>query len=639
MLKCLNPKRHGTAMKNLKRKELTLMSDTTSSTPVNEKKVKDPINLLYMVRKMYPIWFKSNPAYATVNALLAIVHGVSHAVNTMMTQLFFDAVYNVYLGKTEFKWAVIWLLLYSAAYLATNVLNAVHNFTTQQHWQRTQGIANVEIARKSSLINPAEYENPKRLDDINKAEAGAGSACQFVFTTLTLVVFYLPYFLFMALYLHNLKPTLIFALLLVFVPVLASQIMRSSIFSKLEDKAAPFRREHGAYREDACGGGAFKETRILGTFTLFNKLFKQAINSLNAAEWHAQKRSTLISALFNTLSLIGYGGILFMLVKYLLAGEITVGAFAAVFGSIGMLFGIMEEAITRHVGNVANNFGQIRNFIRFLEIPERKGGTEPFDKKGDIVVENANFRYPNAENDSLKGINLTVKAGETIAIVGENGAGKTTLVKLIMGLYNPIEGKVTINGRDVSDVNYRTLFEGVSGIYQKYQRYALTLRENIQLSDFNADKNDKDIDETLVKNGIDKEDTGLFPDGIETMLSREYESESGTPGVELSGGQWQRVAIARGFYRDSDIIVLDEPTAAIDPIEESKIYAKFVEITRGKTSIIVTHRMGSAKIAERIVVMKDGEIAQIGSHDELLKQGGAYADMYASQSGWYGSQE
>jgi ATP-binding cassette subfamily B protein len=247
-------------------------------------------------------------------------------------------------------------------------------------------------------------------------------------------------------------------------------------------------------------------------------------------------------------------------------------------------------------------------------------------KKEGITLEGAGFRYLGAEADSLKNITLKIKPGETIAIVGENGAGKTTLVKLLTGLYKPTAGSVKIGETDTNAASYRSLFENVSGVFQKYQRYALTLKENVQIADFESDGN---VEQILEENHIDPGDKDTFPDGLETMLSREFD------GVDLSGGEWQRVAIARGFYRDSDLIVLDEPTAAIDPIEESAIYKKFVEIAKEKTAVIVTHRMGSAKIAERIVVMREGEIAEVGTHDELVQKGGLYAGMYSAQAGWY----
>jgi ATP-binding cassette subfamily B protein len=314
-----------------------------------------------------------------------------------------------------------------------------------------------------------------------------------------------------------------------------------------------------------------------------------------------------------------------MLVKALLAGDISIGAFAAVFGSIGMMFAIMEEMIARHIGSMASNLGKAQNFIRFMELPERGGeeGTADFSKG--IVLENVSFTYPNAEFKSIDNVSLEIKAGETVAIVGENGAGKSTLIRLILGLYKPTEGVVRVNGMDTAKVESRSLFRSVSGVFQKYQRYRMTLEENIRISDM---ENSGDVGAAAEQAGVTV-DEASFPEGYATMLSREFD------GIDLSGGQWQRIAIARGLYRVHDIIVLDEPTAAIDPLEESRIYRKFVEISRGKTAIIVTHRLGSTKIADRVIVMEKGRVIATGTHDELMKNCELYRTMYDSQAEWY----
>jgi len=593
---------------------------------LENRKEKDPINIFYMAKKIYPMIVKSNPSFYFVNHGLAILHGISVGVNIMLSQKVFDAVYNVAIGKSVVNDVIFALVLFVFFKLATEIFDAVYNYTSHVKWGKAVGFMNAQINKKSELIDPVEYENPKRLDDINKAANGAESAMQYEFLISMVFTFYLPYFIFMGFYLHNLKPTLILCLLFIFVPVLISRILRSFVFSKLEDKSAPIRRELDAYKDAACGKSFYKETRNLGSFRYFKNLIISTIDSLNLAIWGANKKSALIDLGLNTLSLLGYGGILFLLVKYLLDGEISVGAFAAVYASIGMIFDMMNKVMNMTLGNLANNFGQIRNYLRFLDIQSDNGADLKISKKDGITIENVSFKYPNAEQDSLKNIYLTVKLGETIAVVGENGAGKTTLVKLLTGLYKPTEGSVKIGETDINNISYKSLFESVSGVFQKYQRYAMTLKENVQIADFTSENK---VDETLEKNNIQKNNTDIFPNGLDTILSREF------GGVDISGGQWQRIAIARGFYRDSDIIILDEPTAAIDPIEESAIYKKFIEIAKNKTAVIVTHRMGSARIAERIVVMKDGEIAEIGSHDELVDANGIYTNMYNTQAGWY----
>ena len=239
------------------------------------------------------------------------------------------------------------------------------------------------------------------------------------------------------------------------------------------------------------------------------------------------------------------------------------------------------------------------------------------------------FTYPGAEEPSLRGINLTVRSGETLAIVGPNGAGKSTLVRLLTGLYLPTGGEVLVDGVSTKELAPQALYEGVSGVFQKYQRYQMTLKENVMISD-TASNSDADFKAALTKAELDL-DPGTFPVGAETMLSREFD------GVDLSGGQWQRVAVARGFYRQHNLIILDEPTAAIDPLEETRIYKQFEEMSRNKTSILVTHRLGSARVADRIVVLDNGEISAVGTHAELMDTPGLYQEMYRAQAQWYAS--
>ncbi|NLZ44105.1 MAG: ATP-binding cassette domain-containing protein, partial [Clostridia bacterium] len=304
---------------------------------------------------------------------------------------------------------------------------------------------------------------------------------------------------------------------------------------------------------------------------------------------------------------------------------------------VGLLLELMEEIICMHIGRMMKNLGSVRNFLNFLDLPERKGREMVVDAGKGIVLENVSFRYPGAETDCLSDISLEVRPGETIAIVGENGAGKTTLVRLMIGLYLPATGSVRIGGVDTRDVSAASVYRGISAVFQRYQKYQMTLGENIQISDLQAPAGLETTfteicaerrESAAAKAGLDM-DEKCFPRGYETMLSREFD------GVELSGGQWQRVAIARGFYRAHGLIVLDEPTAAIDPLEETKIYRQFMEMARNKTAVIVTHRLGSARIADRIVVLDKGKITGIGTHDELIRAGGKYAQMFSAQAKWY----
>jgi ATP-binding cassette subfamily B protein len=275
-----------------------------------------------------------------------------------------------------------------------------------------------------------------------------------------------------------------------------------------------------------------------------------------------------------------------------------------------------------------------------------------------VELRQVSFRYPGATENAIETVTLSIRPGESVAIVGENGAGKSSLVRLIAGLYRPDCGSVYVGGVDLFDAADETRYHRLSAVFQQYQRYRMTLLDNVRVAEPH-EGDSKDLDrEVHAKDNVSgvphagvATDTGVDecsravtalnlagfyersgkttgPD-LNSMLSREF------GGIDLSGGEWQRVAIARGLYRPYDTIILDEPTAAIDPIEEDRVYRMFLDSARGKTAIIVTHRLGLARIADRILVIERGRIVQDGSHAELIATVGPYARMFQSQAAWY----
>lgn len=588
------------------------------------------ITLPKIVFRLIPIVFKGCPILLTSCILIGIMHGLSMAFNTYASQLFFDSVTKAAAQKSGILTVVQMAAFLGAVMLATQILNGVHNFMGDAFFKKAEGFLGNRINEKSSKIDPVSYESPTLLDDINKANQGMENSLYLLFISTTLFTFYLPYFLFMGMYLFRLKPILAFSLVLIFIPVALTQLIRGAVFAKVEDASAPIRREYEYYERCICDREYFKETRILGAFGFFKDLYRGSLKLLGKKTWDAEVKTGLIELSMKMLTLLGYFGILYLLFTALLNNEISVGAFAAVFASIDGMFSIMREVICMHIGKMTQNIGTVRNFIRFLGLPERQGEDIKINAYDGVVLKNVSFRYPGAKSDSLTDISFELKKGETIAVVGENGAGKTTFVKLLMGLYLPTKGITEVGGVDISKVSQSSVYNGISAVFQKFQKYKMNLDENIRISNTQDQSNSKSdgLQSAVLKADLDVE-KGSFPDGFDTMLSKEFD------GVDLSGGQWQRVAIARGFYRAHGMIVLDEPTAAIDPIEETKIYNKFADISKGKTSVIVTHRLGSARIADRIVVLDKGKIIGIGTHDELMNAGGKYAEMFDAQAKWY----
>ena len=556
----------------------------------------------------------------------ALFMSAALVLQILIIQNLFDSAGSAIAGGDISPNRVYWLAGGLGALLIFKILlNEISGYMNNVMDTRAKGEISEVIHKKVGRLDPVCFENVDMHDDLDKASEGAGTVITMTNIMKQLFCHDIPYLIFMSIYMYNLKPAFVTAMLFIFVPLIFSQFIRTGIMAKFEDKAAPVRREYNYLARTITDKEYYKETRILGAYSFFLKRFATALKKLGDAEWNTRKQINIYEIFLNLFQAIGFIAVLYIFVNALAAGEISGGAFAAVFNAINTMFGMMYGMIVWQIGGVTYHLGKARNFIRFMELPERGGTKADPDFTQGITAENISFIYPGAGHKSVDDVSIEIKAGETVAIVGENGAGKSTLVRLLIGLYMPSEGKVTLNGMDTAGIGFGSLFNGVSGVFQKYQRYKMTLEDNIRVSDC---RNSGEIDNAAKQAGVDA-DSRSFPDGLSTMLSRDFD------GVDLSGGQWQRVAIARGLYRRHNLIVLDEPTAAIDPLEESRIYNKFVDISKGKTAVIVTHRLGSAKIADRIIVMDRGKIAGVGTHHELMQNCAVYTDLYSSQADWY----
>lgn len=305
--------------------------------------------------------------------------------------------------------------------------------------------------------------------------------------------------------------------------------------------------------------------------------------------------------------------------------------FAALSGFAQWVVGILDKLSVMHKQSL--DISTIREFLDWDEPFDLNGGEriafEP-NKQYEIRLDDVSFRYPKADKDTLSHINLTVHPGEKLAIVGLNGAGKTTLVKLVCGFLDPTEGRILLNGEDIRKFNRNDYYALFSAVFQEFSVLDVTVKENVaQCVD--------GIDETRVWQCIDKagltEKIRSLPKGIETHLGRRVFKD----GVEFSGGQTQRLMLARALYKNAPILVLDEPTAALDPIAENDIYQKYNDMTHGRTSFFISHRLASTRFCDRIIFVDGGKIAEEGTHDELLKNGGGYAYLFEVQSKYYRS--
>lgn len=587
-------------------------------------KQKNKINIFTILKIVFINIIKACPVYFVLYCLSDILQGLSYGINTSLMQRFFDSLSHAVQDNGSNSQVFLYAGVTSFVIISSQILNGIANFMYSNMTKKLTGHMNFVVNNKLTKISALSYEDPEQLDTINKAYEGSKKCIDLAFLLISMFMFHIPYLIYMILYLTSIQPLLCIALLIIFIPMVISQIVKRNIFSKAEDKAAPLRRRFDEYWQCICGKAYFKETRALGIFQFIKERVIDSMDKLNKCTWKAECKSGLIEFSTRIITLFGYLLILILLVIFSIQGSISVGEFAAIFSSIGLVFGIMQGIIDRNLGFASKNIGYAKNFVDFLHLPEMLEKHDySTNSTKNIDLKNVYFQYPQANTYALKNITLSLKEKETLAIVGENGSGKTTLAKLLLGLYPPTKGDLFVMGCNVKEA---LPFRKVSAVFQKFNKYQLSFYDNVTISDPDSEQNN--IDDIIYKTNLDI-NSSSFPDGTNTILSTEFD------GVELSGGQWQKVAIARGLYRQHEIIVLDEPTAAIDPIEERALYQKFAEISREKTAIIITHRIGSARIADRIAVMDEGEIVELGTHDELLKINGKYATMFHSQASWY----
>ncbi|WP_052516635.1 ABC transporter ATP-binding protein [Paenibacillus popilliae] len=376
-----------------------------------------------------------------------------------------------------------------------------------------------------------------------------------------------------------------------------------------------------------------KEFKLFGhasyILKLWKKIFLQTTNEQYELEKYSLKRNSDIFALHQIVNALFIAGIV-------LIGRhknVTIGDFVAYSQLLSMSISSIKF-LSSGIGTIISQGLYISDLKKFITIPE-KNVKKSLDlgkvvDSPEVAVLNISFKYPNSDTYILKNISFSISPGEIIAIVGDNGSGKSTLIKCLLGLYSVQEGKILIDGVDIDNIPENELSEKMTVLFQDFVKYELTIKENITLAHsevVNQTRLKKTIDEAGISEMVD-----MFYEREDTALGHTHEK-----GKELSGGQWQRLALGRALYKDAQMVFLDEPTAALDPISEVKLINSFVDICKEKTAVIISHRLASCLFADKIIVLQEGEIKEIGNHQQLLLLRGLYYKMFHSQADSYHS--
>ncbi len=428
-------------------------------------------------------------------------------------------------------------------------------------------------------------------------------------------------------------PWLMLLLAIALIPAFVGESHFNALNYSLNFQWTPERRQLEYLRQTSASVETAKEVKIFGLHHFFIDRFRELSDKFYRANRAlAGKRAfwgTLLSALGTMGYYVAYGYIAWRTVR----GDFSVGDLTFLAGSFRRLRQLLESLLTGF-SQVASQALYLDDLYSFFEIqPEiiSKADAIPVPKpiRTGFVFDNVGFRYEGSENWALRHLSFELHAGEVLALVGENGAGKTTLVKLLARLYDPDEGRITLDGRDLRDYDLDELRANIGVIFQDFVRYHMTAAENIGVGQI-SDMNNRARIEDAARRGMADEVIAGLPKGYEQVIGRRFKE-----GMDLSGGQWQKIAIARAYMRDAQVMILDEPTAALDARAEFEVFERFKELSDEKTAVLISHRFSSVRMADRILVLANGKVEASGTHEQLMSQGGRYAELFELQAQGY----
>ena len=604
---------------------------------MNLKKEKKPREKAHIIKNtlfMLGCAFKSAPISLFIIYFSYVLENVYYSV--VINVMFLETALSIIEGNGTFTEFVIRMCIIIFGKLFVDLLGYIDVYTIRIKFEiKCESYINSLIFKKAQEVELGCYENPEFFDDYNRAtwvvDRGGfkriieGSA----WTLGSLVSLVL-----LVIYLISIDPILILFILCPAV-VIVFRVLKNNLELEKEKEMTTYERQKDYVRRTILLKDFAKEIKTTNIFVVMEKRFKQAINrNIEIIKKYGWKIAILeiLSDYFAEIVPIG-GGFVYGCYRLIVLDNLPVSEFSVLVSAI--------TTCRNKIGHLAKYFAMqqkhclwVQNLRNFLEYePQVKSGTVIPEDFESIEFKNVSFRYTEDMDYIIKNVSFKIQKGQTVAVVGHNGAGKTTLSKLLMRLYDVTEGEILYNGRNIKEYDLLKYREKFASVFQDYKVFAMTVAENV-LTEEVTDENKKIAVNALKMSGA-YEKIGRLPEKEDSLLTKEFDKE----GIQLSGGETQKVTIARLFARDFSIAVLDEPSSALDPVAESRMYDALIEGTKGKTVIYISHRLSSATHSDKILVFNKGNLTEQGTHEELIAKNGEYAEMFTLQASGYTQDE
>jgi ATP-binding cassette subfamily B protein len=601
---------------------------------------KDRLAALRHVPALFRLIWETHRGYAVAMVLLRIVSSVIPVSTFWVGKLILDSVIAARAGNGSLSQVWKYIAIEVAIVLVGEILARATSLIESLLGDLFSNVMSVRLMEHASTLDLAQFEDPEFYDHLERARRQTVgrialltvllSISQGALTLVTLAGALIAY-----------NPWLLLLLVIAVIPSFLGETHFASLGYSLLFRWTPERRQLDYLRYVGASDKTAKEVQMFGLAPWLTERYRALSQRFYDENRSLSIRRGSVSAVLSILGTIGYYAAYVVVLLSAVRGEITIGTLTFLAASFSRGRDIIQ-GILMSASNVYEQALYLRDLFVFLDMRptiESPPNARPVPAKiqTGFVFENVGFRYPGSERWAVRNVDLVLGPGERVALVGENGAGKTTITKLMARLYDPSEGRITLDGINLREYDLVSLRHAIGVIFQDFVRYDMRFDENIgvgEIDSVRADLEKSNGTPTAITNAAENSLAASllprFTKGYQQMLGRRFDD-----GVDLSGGEWQKIALARAYIRDAQVLILDEPTAALDARAEYEVFLRFSELVAGRMAVLISHRFSTVRMADRIIVLRHGKVEEQGSHEELLSKHGLYEELFTMQAAGY----